>query len=137
MFNHKPKMSNRNFIIPYNPQLKERARELRKNPTLAEKKLWRALRRRQLGYEFHRQVPIDQFIVDFYCHELLLVIEVDGSSHDSENVKARDIDRQSRIENLDISFLRFQDKDVLNNLDGVVGAIENWIEKNKKQLTSP
>ncbi|NIX59063.1 MAG: DUF559 domain-containing protein, partial [candidate division Zixibacteria bacterium] len=62
----------RNIIIPYNPQLKDRARELRKNPTVAEKILWREIRRKQLGYEFHRQVPINQFIVDFYCHELFL-----------------------------------------------------------------
>jgi very-short-patch-repair endonuclease len=84
----------RNIIIPYNPQLKERARELRKNPTLAEKILWRELRKKQLGYEFHRQIPIDHFVVDFYCHELMLVIEVDGASHDSDDARAKDLDRQ-------------------------------------------
>ncbi len=59
----------RNIIIPYNPKLKERARELRNNPTRGEKVLWREIRRKQLGYEFHRQVPLDQFIIDFYCHD--------------------------------------------------------------------
>ena len=76
----------RNPIIPYNPKLKERARDLKKNATFAEKILWIAIRRKQLGFEFHRQVPIDQYIVDFYCHELMLVIEVDGISHNDENV---------------------------------------------------
>ncbi|UCE08581.1 MAG: endonuclease domain-containing protein, partial [bacterium] len=99
----------RNPIIPYNPKLKERARQLRKNPTFSEKILWQALRRKQLGYEFHRQVPIDQFIVDFYCHELLLVIEIDGISHDSNEAKTNDHQRQSIIEKYGIAFLRFRD----------------------------
>ncbi len=123
------KMS-RNIIIPYNPQLKERARELRKNPTLAEKILWRRIRGKQLDFEFHRQVPIDQFIVDFYCHELLLAVEVDGASHDSNDNRAKDLDRQARIENLGVSFLRFQDDEVINSLDGVVMKIKDWIEEN-------
>jgi very-short-patch-repair endonuclease len=120
----------RNIIIPYNPELKKRARELRNNPTLAEKMLWREIRGKQLGYEFHRQIPIDQFIVDFYCHELLLAVEVDGASHDSEDAKAKDLDRQARIENRGVSFLRFQDDEVINQLDGVVEKIKEWIEEN-------
>lgn len=120
-----------NPIIPYNPQLKNKARELRKNPTVGEKRLWRKIRGKQFGYEFHRQVPIDQFIVDFYCHELLLAIEVDGSSHDSDKVKVKDSNRQMRIEKLGISFLRFQDDDVINNLDGVVEEIRRWIQEFK------
>ena len=110
----------RNIIIPYNPKLKERARKLRKNQTIAEKCLWQAIRRKQLGYEFHRQVPINHFIVDFYCHELMLVIEVDGSSHDSESARERDMERQAILENLGVSFLRFRNAAVLNNLNEVI-----------------
>ena len=119
----------KNPIIPYKPKLKERARELRKNPTLAEKRLWKRIRGKQLGVEFHRQVPVDRFIIDFYCHELLLAIEVDGTSHDSDDVMVKDAERQATIENLGVSFLRFQDEDVLNNLDGVVEEIRKYIEE--------
>jgi very-short-patch-repair endonuclease len=71
-----------NKIIPYNPKLRILARQLRNNSTLSEVLLWNQIKRKSLGYEFHRQVPIDDFIVDFFCHELLLVIEIDGSTHD-------------------------------------------------------
>jgi hypothetical protein len=66
------------MIIRYNPKLKMRARQLRKRRTPSEALLLSKIRRKSLGYEFHRQVPIDEFIVDFYCHELKLAIEVDG-----------------------------------------------------------
>lgn len=60
----------RNKIIPYNPKLKEYARYLRKNSTISEVLLWKKIKNKSLGIEFHRQVPILEFIVDFYCHEL-------------------------------------------------------------------
>jgi very-short-patch-repair endonuclease len=72
----------KNTFIPYNPKLKILARQLRNNSTLSKVLLWNKIRGKALGYEFHRQVPIDEFIVDFFCHELLLAIEIDGSSHD-------------------------------------------------------
>jgi very-short-patch-repair endonuclease len=71
-----------NKIIPYNPKLKSLARQLRKNSTLAEVLLWQNIKTKSYGYEFHRQVPIYEFIVDFYCHELHLAIEIDGNTHD-------------------------------------------------------
>ncbi len=119
----------RNPVITYHPQLKERARELRNRSTLAEKILWREIRKKQLGYEFHRQIPMDHFIVDFYCHELLLAIEVDGISHDSDEAKAKDSERQALLEGLGISFLRFRDEQILGNLDRVVEEIRKWIEE--------
>ena len=118
----------RNPIIPYDPRLKERARELRKNATVAEKLLWWEIRGKRLRFEFHRQVPIDQFIVDFYCHELLLAIEIDGITHDSKRAYEQDKRRQARIESFGVSFLRFYDHEVRENLTGVVKRIENWIE---------
>ena len=120
-----------NPIIPYNPELKQKARELRKNPTFAEKILWMALRRKQLDFEFHRQVPINDFIVDFYCYELKLVIEVDGVSHNDPDVKNYDAKRQLKLESLGARFLRFEDDKVLGNVEKVVGKIKEWIEQNK------
>ena len=74
-----------------------------------------------------RQKPIGDYIVDFYCSKLKLVIEIDGESH-SEKSKEDQI-RQRRLESLGLSFLRFYDSDVKKNLDGVLITIQNWIEK--------
>ncbi|MBU3978908.1 endonuclease domain-containing protein, partial [Patescibacteria group bacterium] len=68
--------------IPYKRKLKEYARQNRKNPTQAEQKMWNILRREQFKrYKFTRQKPLDTFIADFYCAQLLLVIEIDGDTH--------------------------------------------------------
>ncbi len=120
----------RNRIIPYNPELKQIARELRRRATASEKALWMALRKKQLGYEFHRQVPIDNYIVDFYCHELMLAIEADGESHEWPGAPERDLKRQKQLEALGVQFLRFRDEEILGNLDRVVGVIQEWIEEN-------
>ena len=70
-----------NKIIPYESHLKLLARQLRKNSTLSEVLLWNKIRNNTFGVEFHRQVPIRRYIVDFYCHEMMLVIEIDGNPH--------------------------------------------------------
>ena len=82
---------------------------MRNNSTLSEVLLWQQIKGKELGYEFHRQVPIDQFIVDFYCHELMLAIEIDGSSHNDKY--DYDMDRQSILQDLGIKFIRFNDLD--------------------------
>ena len=83
-------------ILPYNPKLKEKARHLRNNSTKAEIRLWLYLKRRQMmGYDFHRQKPIDNFIVDFFCRELMLAIELDGYTHTFEKVADRPVCRQA------------------------------------------
>ena len=75
----------RNYYTHYDPKLKERSRELRRNATFTERLLWKYLRVGQLnGYRFLRQKPIDEFIVDFYCKSLQLVIEIDGVSHNDK-----------------------------------------------------
>lgn len=115
-------------IIPYNPKLKQLAKNLRNNSTLSEVLLWQHLKGKKMkGYDFHRQKPIGNYIVDFFCSDLMLAIEIDGISHDEKNNK--DIKRQKQIENLGISFLRFNDIDVKKNIEGVVVAIEKWIDK--------
>ncbi len=100
----------RNNIIPYNPKLKAYARELRKNSTLAEVLFWKAIKGKSMGVEFHRQVPIDEYIVDFFCHELMLVIELDGDIHAEDDVIIRDIERQGRLESLGLKVVRIRNK---------------------------
>ncbi|WP_424094897.1 endonuclease domain-containing protein [Moorena producens] len=116
-------------IIPYNPLLKERAKQLRKNMTPGELTLWKHLKGKQMcGYDFDRQRAIDQFIVDFYCKKLMLAIEIDGSSHDSEEAQERDAERQARLESLGVRFLRFQEEEVCGQVEGVLRVIEDWIK---------
>jgi very-short-patch-repair endonuclease len=117
-------------IIPYNPDLKELARELRRNMTLSEVLLWNELRQKRImGYDFDRQRPIGNYIVNFYCKELLLAIEIDGDTH----IYRYDYDeeRQRNLEKLGIKFLRFEDIEVKKNIMNVLKVIENWIENNK------
>jgi very-short-patch-repair endonuclease len=118
----------RRTIIPYDPVLKEKARKLRNNSTFSEILLWNYLKRKQLkGYDFHRQKPIDKYIVDFFCNELYLAIEIDGESHYGN--ESRDERRQKKLEKLGVQFLRFDDLEVVHNLDGVLKRIERWIDE--------
>jgi len=111
--------------LKYNPRLKRLARELRKKSTLSEVLLWQSLSRGQRGHDFHRQRPIDEYIVDFYCGELMLAIEIDGESHALKG--DGDEERQRRLEALGVRFLRFDDALVKSRLDEVVRAIDGWI----------
>lgn len=120
----------KNKIIPYDKNLVPFARKLRKNMTPGEVILWQHIRKQTLGYQFHRQVPIDQFIVDFYCHELNLAIEVDGSSHDFPETSANDLKRQNKLENLGVQFIRFEESEVVKNYNTVVETISDWIDIN-------
>ena len=119
----------RKNILSYNPILKDLARDLRNNSTLSEVLLWKYLKGGQmLGYDFDRQKPVDNFIVDFFCNELMLAIEIDGETH---NYKIRcDRERQKRLEGLGVRFLRFTDHEVKQNIEGVVAEIERWIREN-------
>lgn len=119
-----------NKIHPYNPELKELARNLRKNMTLGEVLLWQEIRGKKLGYQFHRQIPILEYIVDFFCHELQLAIEVDGSSHNHSEVAINDLARQNELEELGISVLRFEETEISKNINEVIQTIESWIELN-------
>ncbi len=118
-------------ILPYNPKLKTIARSLRNNSTLGEILLWKQLRNKQmLGYDFHRQKPIDEYVIDFYSPELMLAIEIDGGSHETDEAFEKDAKRQCRLESFGVRFLRFKEKEVRNNIRGVLDIIENWIKKN-------
>jgi len=117
-------------ILPYNPKLKDKARQLRNNSTKAEIELWMFLKGRQMmGYDFHRQKPIDNFIVDFFCKELMLAIELDGYTHTFEKVADRDEKKEQRLGELGVRIVRFKNDDVMNNIEGVMEWIENWVRK--------
>ncbi len=97
----------KNKIIPYKSYLKELARKLRKNSTLSEVILWQKIKQKAYEIQFHRQVPMLDYIIYFYCHEIQLAIEIDGNSHDYKYFE--DMERQNRLENYGIVFLRFSD----------------------------
>lgn len=124
----------RHAFIPYNPVLKERARTLRKNMTPAEVLLWTKLKGKQMcGYDFDRQRPLDEYIVDFYCKELDLAIEVDGWSHALKG--ERDVARQKGLESLGVQFLRFTEQEVMVGLQSVADQIEMWIRQHTEKST--
>ena len=114
-----------NIIIPYNRHLKERVRELRKNQTPAELEVWEVIRMKKLGVEFHRQVPLLHYIVDFYCHEIGLAIEVDGKIHELQVIE--DGMRQGKLEQYGVHFLRFTNDEVLNDLKTVLDKVKDKI----------
>ena len=122
-----------NKIIPYDPKLKLLARKLRNNSTLSEVLLWQQIKSKALGVEFHRQVPIDRFIVDFFCHEIWLAIEIDGNSHDFKY--EYDNRREGILEQLGVTFIRFDDLQVKNDMVSVLGALDMKIKE--LILTSP
>jgi len=113
----------------YNIKLRERARWLRKNGTKAEAYLWKfVLRNRIQGYKFLRQRPIMNYIVDFMCPELMLIIETDGASHLMEGADVKDLHRQKRLEQVGFTVLRFEDNAVVNNLFWAQSIIEQKVE---------
>jgi very-short-patch-repair endonuclease len=119
-------------IILYNPKLKQLAKNLRKKSTLSEVLLWEKLKGRQmLGYNFRRQKPIDNYIVDFFCQKLNLAVEVDGATH---GFKIKDDDkRQASLEKLGIKFLRYTESQIRKNLWAVIEDINDWIKKNENK----
>ncbi|MBV4356462.1 endonuclease domain-containing protein [Pinibacter aurantiacus] len=118
----------RRIIHPYNPLLKELAKKLRSSMTFSEVKLWNVVKnKKMLGYDFDRQRPIKNYIVDFYCKDLQLALEVDGITHASEIAVWKDEIRQREIEELGISFLRFNALDVVHDIENAQRTIENWI----------
>ena len=125
----------RRKIIPYKPYLKKYARILRINSTKAEIRLWLKLKNKQMhGYDFHRQKPIDNFILDFYCHELNLGIELDGYSHELLEVFDKDCLKTLKFKNLGIIILRFSDHEVMKDMENVLREIEFYIQKFEAQV---
>ena len=106
---------------PYNKNLKQASRDLRNNMTSAEKLLWSRLRNKQiLGLQFYRQKPILNFIVDFYCPAVNLVIECDGSQHYTIDGLAADRARDQALGQLGLNVLRFDNRQILTEIDAMV-----------------
>jgi len=97
--------------------------------TFAEITLWQFLKSKQmLGYDFDRQRPIDEYIVDFYCKDLMFAIEIDGASHNWRGAGEKDRQRQNRLESLGVRFLRFTEQDVIQQTDAILRRIACFIE---------
>ena len=117
------------YFLPYNKKLKEFSRDLRSHSTLSEILLWQKLRSSQFrGYAFNRQKPLGNYIVDFYCLKLDLVIEVDGNSHFFEESVMEDQERQKVIERMGLNFLRFSDLEVKRSMPSVLEEIGYFID---------
>src|SRR4030066_619012 len=111
-------------MLSYDRRLKALSQHLRKKMTDAENTLWLKLRRKQLrGHQSYRQKIIGKYIVDFYCPKANLVIELDGGQHYSETGKAKDSIREDALKEMGIKVLRFSDRDVFENMGGVMEGI--------------
>ena len=120
---------------PYNKNLKQPSRDLRNNMTDVELLLWRRLRCKQIhGLQFYRQKPILNYIVDFYCSSANLVIECDGGQHYTDDGLEADRVRDEALAELGLMVLRFDNLQILNEIDGVVEVIFEII---RQRLESP
>jgi very-short-patch-repair endonuclease len=120
-------------VLPFNHYLLQKAAENRRNMPPAEVRVWQRLRRKQIiQYDFDRQKPILNYIVDFYCKEAHLAVEIDGSTHNDDGVKERA--RQQEMEELGVWFLRFSNQEAYLHPDRVANAVllalEDWEERN-------
>jgi len=124
-----PRLNDSSFHLPYNQKLIPIAKELRKNPTPAEKKLWQYFQR-NFPFRVLRQRPIDNFIVDFYCAALKWVIEVDGESHFTEQGKQYDAERTNILQGYGLKVVRFTNVEVLRGFEGVCQELLGLIPPN-------
>ncbi|KAF0159997.1 MAG: adenine specific DNA methylase Mod [Syntrophaceae bacterium] len=130
-----PDKGGKGGYVPYDPSLTPKAQENRSNPTPSEKKLWyEVLQNKKLAdLKFTRQKPLDQYIVDFYCAELMLAIEIDGESH-AESIDY-DTQRTKRLNAFDVQVVRYMNAEVLGNIEGV---FEDLLEKvAQRRLNKP
>ncbi|CAE6919551.1 putative protein [Vibrio sp. B1FIG11] len=117
-------MPQRTFNLKYQKQIRS---QLRTNMPKPEEILWQRIRRKQLGVKFRRQHGIGRYIVDFYCAELNLVIEIDGDSHFSDEGKEKDTIRDSFMETLGIKVLRFTNEEVMKQTESVLERLLNLV----------
>lgn len=119
--------------IDYNKDRKTFSRELRNNSTLGEILLWNQLKAgRMLGYQFNRQKPLGEYIVDFYCKKLNLMIEVDGYSHEFKTKE--DLEREDDLRKMGLNILRFTEQECRKQMLNVVRSIEIWIGENQQPI---
>ncbi len=120
------------FVIPYNKNLVELAKDLRNNMTKAEKCLWTRIKSKSLGYAFFRQRPIGEYIADFYCPKAFLVVEVDGERHLMKDVIENDSVRDEYMHSLGLTVFRFSNIEVLENTDKTVEKIYKFLDNKSK-----
>jgi very-short-patch-repair endonuclease len=114
--------------LPFNPKLKQRAKELRKARNLSEVLLWQQIKNKQfLQLNFDRQKIIGNYIVDFYCQALEIVVEIDGSSHD--NKQEYDTERDAYLQSFGLRIIHIPDHDVKRNLEGVLEYLKAELQK--------
>ena len=111
------------------PLIFENAKQLRRRLTPAEQTFWLRLKERFPEYKFRKQHPISIYITNFYCHKLKLVIEIDGSVHDSAEAKVNDEQRQKDLENLDLTVIRFTNDQIKIVDENIFEIISSTIEK--------
>lgn len=107
----------------------ERARSLRSEMTSSELLLWEEVRNRKLGVKFRRQHPINQFIVDFYCHEKRLVLEVDGGIHSNPKIAQYDLNRTAELENFGLTIIRFSNEKINNDISFVIKRMKKILSE--------
>jgi len=111
-------------MLPYNKDLKEHSRDLRRNMTEAEKLIWSRIRKKQVkDYQFYRQRIIGNYIVDFYCPKAGLIVELDGGQHYHPEDLKKDTLRDDYMESLGLKILRFSNNEIFGNLDAVMEKI--------------
>lgn len=107
----------------------ENAKKLRHSMTQAETLLWEYLRQKPKGFKFRRQHPLGNFIADFYCHALKLVIEVDGKIHERTEVKERDTEKENFLTEAGIRVLRITNEEIENEFKRIVEKVESLINQ--------
>ncbi len=116
------------------PQLLEFAKTMRQNATDAENLMWQLLRNKCfMNLKFRRQHVIKPYIVDFYCHEIGLVVELDGSQHNTDDGKEYDAERTQFLEALDLKVVRYWNHEILNNTDVVLEDLWNYLFSIKRR----
>ncbi len=125
--------TNKRIIIPYNPKLKEYARNLRNESTKSEIHFWSLVKGKVNNkFDFHRQKPLLNFIADFFCYELRLVIELDGITHIEPKTIEKDLIKENELNNIGLNILRFTDDAVLNHSDFVLNKLNEYINSFEK-----
>ena len=115
------------YCLPYNPKLISRANDLRRNLTPAEHKLWFELLR-DYPFKFVRQKVIDNYIADFYCAKLNLIVELDGAIHDQSANIAYDLERTNVLESYNLKVLRFRNEEIETDFEQVCTIIKEYLD---------
>jgi very-short-patch-repair endonuclease len=116
-------------FLPYNPKLKQFSRDLRKQGQISEAMLWKCLKNKRTGYVFNRQKPILNYIADFFCSKLKLVIEIDGAAHFSAEAQKRDAERDRQMQAIGLRIIRVRDRDVRDNPERVAESIMEQVKE--------